>query len=589
MDTLQSRCGASDKALPKTLSCSCLVLLCCCQTANASFTDSITIGNPKALALGHAITADPPDIDSIHFNPAGLTQLKGRQLFLKGIVGLFSTEMELGGYGDYMNGLIEEYREQHRAFEDENGNLLYGRSPWDEYVYNETLNTKSKSEGGPTLMLPGGMVDMPIGAGMAGGASYRPPGSRFTFGTNVYSPMMNGMHVASDDPGRFAQERAAFTLITYFSPTVAYEVSDTFSVGLSVNFNYSGMGLELPIHEPHVAIFFLGSPFIQGTFCNPDGTPKEANQPDNELGLKIDVCTEVPPFTTFGKLSFEVDQNIVLGYNLGLLWKPQPWLSLGLSYNSAIDVEMDGEFSFPIYDPFKTFLYRFHSSQVMELAGNLVQTLGLQLPTPEQIQNDAKGPLTVSYQIPQRWNAGISLQLTPRWKWNVDVRQTEWSAFSEIYLDFGVDVPLLMWGNIADLVGTGGKNGISPNSVDYKISLRDVTYWGTGVEYQYNDRLVLRAGFEDRPSAVPEESPNAFIPLNDAKLMSLGFGLDLKEGRHVDFAVAHMKSETHFPPCSAALGNGCDPSNVVYPSYAGQDIKTKVEVLLFEIGYQQPF
>lgn len=261
-----------------------VMFLCFSQSTMASFTDSITIGSPKALSLGHAVTADPPDIDSIHFNPAGLTQLKGRQMFIKGIVGLFSTEMELGGYGDYMNDLIKEYKRQYAAYEDEDGNLSYGRSPWDEYVYNETLNTHSESEGGPTLMLPGGMVDMPIGAGIAGGASYNPSGSKFTFGTNVYAPMMNGMHVAPDDPGRFAQERAAFTLITYFSPTVAYEVSEELSLGLSINFNYSGMGLELPIHEPHEAIFFLGSPFIQTTFCNPNGTPKHVG--DNNLGLE---------------------------------------------------------------------------------------------------------------------------------------------------------------------------------------------------------------------------------------------------------------------------------------------------------------
>ncbi|MCG8534189.1 MAG: outer membrane protein transport protein, partial [Pseudomonadales bacterium] len=126
-------------------------------------------------------------------------------------------------------------------------------------------------------------------------------------------------------------------------------------------------------------------------------------------------------------------------------------------------------------------------------------------------------------------------------------------------------------------------------SVDYQISLRDVTYWGTGVEYQYSENLVLRAGFEDRPSAVPDDAPNALIPLNDATLLSVGFGLDLEGDRHIDFAIGHMKSETDFPACSAQLGNGCDPSNVVYPSYAGQDIKTKVEVLLFELGFQQHF
>ena len=54
----------------------------------ASFTDSLTVGSAKARSLGHAVTADPPGIDSVHFNPAGLVQLNGRQMHLKGIAGV---------------------------------------------------------------------------------------------------------------------------------------------------------------------------------------------------------------------------------------------------------------------------------------------------------------------------------------------------------------------------------------------------------------------------------------------------------------------------------------------------------------------
>ena len=548
---------------------------------HASFTDSITIGNPKALSLGHAVTADPPDIDSIHFNPAGLTQLKGRQFFVKGIAGVFSTEMDIGGYGEYQQGIIDKYREQYKAFEDENGSLLYGRPPYDEFVHDPMLNTHSESEGGPTIMLPGGMVDLPVAAGASGGASYNPPGSKFTFATNVYSPMMNGFHRADDDPGRFAQQRVAFTVITYFSPSVAFEFSDELSLGLSVNFNYAGMGMELPIREPHEAIFFLGSPFIQGNFCDPDGTPNSSN---------IDVCTTVvSPFTEYGKLSFEVDDPVVLGYNFGLVWRPEPWLSLGLSYNSALNVSMEGEFSFPIYDPFKSFLVNFQSSPGWDGLVAGLGGLGVKLPTAEQVAEDAEGPLTVSYELPQRLNAGISLQLTPGLKYNFDVRWTEWSAFSNIDLEFGKDVPLLMWGGLADQVGTGGSNGISANAVNYQLGLQDVTYWGMGTEYQYSDSTVLRAGFERRPSAVPEDAPNAFIPMNDGDLISVGLGYDMEDKSHIDFAVGYFKSVTHYPPCSAKLGNGCNINDVVYPSYLGQDIKTKVEFLIFEVGYQQHF
>ena len=586
MDNLLSTKRYSSKFKPRRLLP--LLMLGIASVTQASFTDSVTIGNPKALSLGHAVTADPPDIDSIHFNPAGLAREKGRKMYLKAVLGLFSTEYEFGEHGEYMNNLLANYREQYKEFENPDGTLSYGHSPWEEYARNDLINTKGKSEGGPTVMLPGGMVDLPIGAGGSGGASYSPPGSRFTFGTNVYAPLLNGAHVAPDSPARFAQERATFTLITFFSPTIAFEATDSLSLGLSVNFSYSGMGIELPIREPHTAIFFLGSPFIQGTFCNPDGTPKSASESD--LGVEVNVCgTEVPPFTTFGKLTFEADQNVVVGFNTGLLWEPTPWLTLGLSYNSKIDVNMDGDFAFPIYDPFKTFLYNFHSSDIIASVGSLTDALNLPLPSAEEIATTSEGSINVRYQIPQRWNAGLSLQITPSLKWNFDVRWTEWSAFSQIALTFDRDVPLLKWGAIADLVGTGGANGIAPDSVDYKISLSDVAYFGTGFEYRLSDSLVLRAGYEDRPSAVSEDAPNALIPLNDATLYSLGFGLDMDSGSHIDFAVAHFKSVTDFPACTAALGNGCDPGNVVYPSYKGQDIKTQVQATIFSLSYIKEF
>jgi long-subunit fatty acid transport protein len=45
----------------------------------AQLAQNLTI-HPKALALGNAVTADPPGIMAIHYNPAGLTKLDGRQL-----------------------------------------------------------------------------------------------------------------------------------------------------------------------------------------------------------------------------------------------------------------------------------------------------------------------------------------------------------------------------------------------------------------------------------------------------------------------------------------------------------------------------
>src|SRR5690554_2794295 len=47
--------------------------------AQAQMTQNLTL-HPKALALGNAVTADPPGLMAIHYNPAGLTKLDGRQL-----------------------------------------------------------------------------------------------------------------------------------------------------------------------------------------------------------------------------------------------------------------------------------------------------------------------------------------------------------------------------------------------------------------------------------------------------------------------------------------------------------------------------
>src|SRR6185369_10015277 len=50
--------------------------ICCVFPARAALVENLTT-SVTAMALGNAVTADPPGIDSIHFNPAGLARLVG--------------------------------------------------------------------------------------------------------------------------------------------------------------------------------------------------------------------------------------------------------------------------------------------------------------------------------------------------------------------------------------------------------------------------------------------------------------------------------------------------------------------------------
>ncbi|MAR92777.1 MAG: hypothetical protein CML06_18155 [Pseudomonadales bacterium] len=90
-----------------------------------------------------------------------------------------------------------------------------------------------------------------------------------------YAPMMSGLNRSEDDPGRFFQERGAFTLLTYFSPSIGIEISDEFQIGFALNFSYAGMGLDLPAREPHLLLWQYGHPWFSANFCNEDGTPND--------------------------------------------------------------------------------------------------------------------------------------------------------------------------------------------------------------------------------------------------------------------------------------------------------------------------
>ncbi|TAK94126.1 MAG: hypothetical protein EPO09_10510, partial [Aquabacterium sp.] len=48
----------------------------CWGAAHGALTDNLGT-SPKAMSMGNAVTADPPGVDSIHFNPAGLSRLEG--------------------------------------------------------------------------------------------------------------------------------------------------------------------------------------------------------------------------------------------------------------------------------------------------------------------------------------------------------------------------------------------------------------------------------------------------------------------------------------------------------------------------------
>lgn len=535
-------------------------------TAEAVLTDNITLGNAKALALGHAVTADPPGIDSVHYNPAGLTRLKGTKRELKLIAGSFNIELEFGkGYTDSWEKKLQDVR-------DAGGT--------DEFLYDESNGQTSETEGAALLLPFVGMEDIPVILAPLGGASYNPPGSNITFATNVYSPMMVGFNRSDTDPGRFMGERLSFSLITYFAPSVAVEFSDTLSFGAALTFNYAGIGIDLPFREPNFGLQWLDG--LRRGSCG------EGDVPDNFLEISdfipcISDDETVNLYDTLGYLSFEVENNLTFGMNIGALWEATPWLTFGMTYQSPVKMDLEGEFTWTQGESLLNFFQELEGSIGENLPGFKFSSLGA---VGSLVEPVTKGDAKIDMTMPDHFSTGFSLQLTPSLKVNADYKFTRWSEWSEIPLELSKPIGVMV---IASAVQPDAAPAPAGQRVDFPLGLEDTWNFGIGFEYQWNDRLALRMGYEDRPSSIPKEARSPLLPIGDSELYALGANYKLSEDESMDFAIASMRSSVHMPGNTSRLGNSEDFTLFIYNPYSGNDITAKLDVLLLEMSYRSSF
>ena len=146
--------------------------------ARAGVTDNLAT-SPTAMAMGNAVTADPPGIESIHFNPAGLARLTGTHhidtIFVASIRNpnkfVTAPDIDIGGFkNDPLNGTSSGPVRQAVAL--------------------------------PFIGIP--KARLPAVAVPGLGFSYNAPGSRWTFGTMVYLSQAMSMDRSKDpnDPAR---------------------------------------------------------------------------------------------------------------------------------------------------------------------------------------------------------------------------------------------------------------------------------------------------------------------------------------------------------------------------------------------------
>lgn len=528
--------------------------------AHGQLLNNLSIGNPKALGLANAVTADPPGIDSIHFNPAGLAKIQGRQMNVKLLLAQVELESRFGepvlptaaGKEGYYN-LNEQCQIDYPAGDANAHNQCWGIDP----VANSTTRT-----GDPIVMVPFlGVNESPILAFPSGGAAFEMADRGMVFGSAVYVPEGIGLTREEDGSGSYQGQQVALSRITYFSPTVALRLSDTLSAGVGINFSYQGMYIETNFRAPTLTLGILRD------LNNIPGSPL----PPIEFG----------PYDNVGLLTMEMESFMSVGFNFGVLWEPQPWLALGFVYHSEGKSHLKGDFKMENSDAF------YHTAQGLSQDPLVTGLLLLLNGAPLNAQQVEKGDVEMDYIVPQNIAFGASIKLVPNFKVNVDVKWMDYSVWDSLDFEFDRNVDFLSFGTAISTAA--GYDLTTPSSMIITREYEDTWSWALGMEYQVNDNWVLRAGYEPRTSAIPEDRTDLIFPIGDADLYTVGFGWQYSRDTRIEGAFGYLYSETSTPACGSENANSCVEGNVVYNPYFATPFENEVNGYLMALSIDRAF
>ncbi len=536
--------------------------IACSSTLHAELAQNISV-DIRALSLGNAVTADPPGISAVHFNPAGLTHIQGLQTDLQNLLVDFNIRREFQappgfnvfGYSDdpvVCNDPADDGEKICRNFKD------YGVS----------------KVASPSLYVPvlKRFVNWPRGLPLAAplaGVAYKPPGSKFTYATAAYAPLVAGFNQDDDDPGNFMGQQVAMERITYLAPSAAYQISDNLSVGASFGMSYMGIGLSTDLRFPNELIGVLR--LMDEDICAPF---KENGSLVTDL-LLFGICNAkegVGPFKKFGRLEVALEQSLSPTYNLGILWEPNNDFAFGMVYQSNANMKLKGRYKVINAAGGPALIDALNSSVTGQI---LVALLGF----PSYMPPEESGLVSLNLEYPAHFQAGIKYKIVPDVQLNLDVGWTDFTAWGSFPFKFDREVSAL---RIAKLL----TNGATSTSLDFPLKFRSPWNFGFGMEYSMTDRLKFRLGYEPRKSAIPDYRRNPMVPINNAQMFGTGIGYRFDQDTEIDLTAMHLRSKDSIPANTSSLANQTGVNNLLLNPYAGLDIKTSTKITILGIAYR---
>lgn len=522
-----------------------LVLCVSWSPLQAQMYQNLTIGNTKAISLANAVTADPPGVDSIHFNPAGLTQAV-EQGSLKEYHLLFSPKPKITFETKWTGNYSDE-------------NIIFGGCDAECLFADEEPVDKTTTVDEFLVYIPtyGNAELSDYNLAPRFGAAYRLEGTRFVAATSTYIVMASGQNLQTGDAGSYPNKSSSVMDMVLLAPSLAYEVSDKFSVGLSMPIHTFGMTMDAHLRSPNM--FIATGNQVLNEIC-------ETTIGDQLCGYERDLLS---PYDELVVIQAEAEDLITPSFNLGFLWHPTAWLTVGGVYQSEVSHKAEGPFRLQYSDGFAQLV----SSGVLDVAPGSPRT-------DLDDNNGEEGNITIQQVLPMHYSFGVSLRITPRAKFNIDYKFTEFSKWQSLDLQFNQPT------YITSLAGVYFQDA-DDNEIPLPLQYEDGSNWAFGFSYQWSDRLLLRAGYEFRPTVIPADRRDLIVPISDLTISSLGFSYQMSKSITVDLAVSHTKS-SEFIPEGTSYYNTWDASEF-FATYPGYDLYSSMEatVMLLTISKRE--
>ncbi len=304
-----------------------------------------------------------------------------------------------------------------------------------------------------------------------------------TLGVGLSVPFGNSTDYDKTWVGRYQAAESSVTALD-INPSISYRVNDNVNVGAGISIQSMTASLGSAVDAGAVCGLYVQQGALQGADCANAGIVAAANPATDGLAV------------------VEGD-GAAVSFNLGLLIKPKAGTKIGLAYRHNVDHKLKGTFDYRNYEAFQT----------------LLDSKGIPLPA---ALTDA--PVTAEASLPPSFMFSASHMVADGVELLADATFTGWSSFQELRV-------------VRDNVVPADPDTDTVTTFAFEDSWRV----SAGVNYEYSDNLMLRAGVAYDEDPVPSVTQRtARIPGNERTWVSVGLGYRFNSKVAMDLGFAHL-------------------------------------------------